>query len=42
MGNASSVGCIQGSDEYVPVVDKAVDSGLNKQTNPQELDISEG
>ncbi|KAG8364342.1 hypothetical protein BUALT_Bualt19G0118900 [Buddleja alternifolia] len=40
IGTAGYVGHFSGYDEYVPMVDKAVDSGWKKQTSPQKLHVS--
>ncbi|KAK6121451.1 hypothetical protein DH2020_044811 [Rehmannia glutinosa] len=40
IGTAAYFGNFSGYDEYVPMVDKAVDSGWKKQTTPEKLYIS--
>ncbi|KAI3448019.1 hypothetical protein Pfo_004684 [Paulownia fortunei] len=40
IGTAGYFGNFSGYDEYVPMVDKAVDSGWKKQTTPEKLYIS--
>ncbi|KAI3446139.1 hypothetical protein Pfo_002804 [Paulownia fortunei] len=40
IGTAGYAGHFSGYDEYVPMVDKAVDSGWKKQTSPQKLYVS--
>ncbi|KAL7082747.1 hypothetical protein ACP275_14G120800 [Erythranthe tilingii] len=39
IGTAGYFGNFAGYDEYVPMVDKAVDSGWKKQTTPERLNI---
>ncbi|XP_057783103.1 phosphatidylinositol/phosphatidylcholine transfer protein SFH6-like [Salvia miltiorrhiza] len=42
VGTTSHFGNFSGYDEYVPMVDKAVDSGWKKQTSIENFNVSEG
>lgn len=42
MGPTSQFGSFSGYDEYIPMVDKAVDSVWKKQTNTEKSFVSEG
>ncbi|KAL1544235.1 Phosphatidylinositol/phosphatidylcholine transfer protein sfh8 [Salvia divinorum] len=42
VGTTKHFGNFSGYDEYVPVIDKAVDSGWKKQTSTENFKISEG
>lgn len=42
IGTSGYAGHFSGYDEYVPMVDKAVDSGWKKQTPPPKLSVSKG
>lgn len=42
VGTGSHFGNFSGYDEYVPMVDKAVDSGWKKQPSTENFNASEG